>query len=80
MKLTTLIRGHEYYRGGTARNFGDDTCYTVHSTTDQHGLYEPYSKLLIWLILIRKFFLMKKSIFAMKMIKCRRNRCTEDFV
>ncbi|OZC04999.1 Ser/Thr phosphatase family protein [Onchocerca flexuosa] len=43
MKLTTLIRGHEYYRGGTARNFGDETCYTVHSTTDQQGLYEPYS-------------------------------------
>ncbi|EFO19643.1 hypothetical protein LOAG_08847 [Loa loa] len=41
LKVKTLIRGHEYYPGGTARNFGDDTCYTVHSTTDH--FYEPFS-------------------------------------
>ncbi|KAM3721731.1 Serine/threonine-protein phosphatase PP1-delta [Dirofilaria immitis] len=42
IKVKTLIRGHEYYQGGIARNFGDDMCYTVHSTTDQNALYEPY--------------------------------------
>ncbi|VDK81914.1 unnamed protein product [Litomosoides sigmodontis] len=43
LKVKTLIRGHEYYPGGTARNFDDDTCYTVHSTTDPHRLYDPFS-------------------------------------
>ncbi|MCP9264108.1 Serine/threonine-protein phosphatase [Dirofilaria immitis] len=46
IKVKTLIRGHEYYQGGIARNFGDDMCYTVHSTTDQNALYEPYSGIL----------------------------------
>ncbi|VIO95823.1 Serine/threonine protein phosphatase PP2A-1 catalytic subunit, putative [Brugia malayi] len=42
LKVKTLIRGHEYYPGGTTRNFGDDTCYTVHSTTDHQELYDPF--------------------------------------
>ncbi|VBB33798.1 unnamed protein product [Acanthocheilonema viteae] len=43
LNVKTLIRGHEYYPGGTARNFGNDTCYTVHSTTDPQGLHDPFS-------------------------------------
>uniref|UniRef100_A0A0R3RFW7 Serine/threonine-protein phosphatase n=1 Tax=Elaeophora elaphi TaxID=1147741 RepID=A0A0R3RFW7_9BILA len=43
----TLIRGHEYFPGGTCRNFDDDTCYTVHSTTDPRNLYDPFSGILI---------------------------------
>ncbi|CAG9540824.1 unnamed protein product [Cercopithifilaria johnstoni] len=43
LKVKTLIRAHEYFPGGTARNFGNDTCYTVHSTTDPQEMYDPYS-------------------------------------
>ncbi|VDN27509.1 unnamed protein product [Gongylonema pulchrum] len=31
LHLTTLIRGHEMYANGTALNFGDESCVTVHT-------------------------------------------------
>uniref|UniRef100_A0A915PR23 Serine/threonine-protein phosphatase n=1 Tax=Setaria digitata TaxID=48799 RepID=A0A915PR23_9BILA len=71
LQVKTLIRGHEYYPGGTARNFGNNTCYTVHSTTDHHQIYEPYTNELAerTQIILQQFFL--STIISYNRLTCR---------
>lgn len=52
LEVKTLIRGHEYYPGGIARNFENDTCYTVHSTTDHQELYDQSSMFEVFRMII----------------------------